>query len=364
MSVNHADIPDEIEQEAAVNDFFDSLDADDTSADALDAGTEAISEALEAPEEVEPAEDADEDSEEPVEAPEDAEDENSEEEKPEEEPEDDLDPVEKRIRNLQSLHDRQMHDMRAQLEALQTWAQNSYQHQVQQHQQLVAAQQAPQVQQNPLANVTPEVLKQGIETDLATTFRQIAAHRPDLMARTISMARETYGNETGEQMQLEYNNYLVQQQAEAQEAKWAALQAQQVEAQQPAQIEATMNTLVNDIADQYGDAFDAIRDDFIAKASESAPAFREYMDGRGLEMTPDAINYFLQKCVNDVREERIMKQASKPKRARKVAPSEHVETSTNGDGNRAEDMTADELAINELLEGAKELSIDTSRPTR
>ena len=363
MSVNHADIPDEHEQEAAVEDFFNNLDNEPNP---LEAGAEAIEEDLEPADEPEGDDGPSEAPEEPEEPSEEPEDEDSEEEDDDEDSVDDTDPVEKRFRNLQSLHDRQMNEMRERMTELQTWAQNSYQHQVQQHQALLAAQQAPQAQQqvNPLANVTPEILKQGIETDLATTFRQIATHRPDLMARTIAEAREIYGNETGDQMQLEYNNHLLQQQNAAQEARWAELQQQQQVAQQPAQIEAAMSTLVDDIAAQYGEAFETIREDFIAKASGAAPAFREYMDGRGLELTPDAINYFLQKCVNDVREERIMKQASKPRRARKVAASEHVETSTNGDGNREEDMTADERAINELLEGAAELSIDTTRPTR
>lgn len=339
--------------EAIVGDFFDSLDA--AEAAESDSGPSVAPEG---------DQDLDEDSESAEEASEDeieATDETElDDETPDEEDEEDLDPVEKRFRGLQSLHDRQMAEVTQQLAAMQQWAQQVYQAQLQQHQaQTVAQQQQYQAQ---VPDPTPEQLKQGVENDLVRTWKTIAPQRPDLVPRMIAQAREAHGNETADAMQVEYNQFLVQQNTIAAQQQYEQLQAQQVERDRPEQMRTQMAEIMGSVAQQYGDAFTAVQDDFIARAKETAPLFREWMDEQGYEITPDAIRHFLVDTLQEVRETNLNKQAAKPRKARKAAPQDHVEGSTSGE--RPEDLSPDQLAINEILEGARELSIDIVAPNR
>lgn len=355
------------EQKAAVEAFFNE-EPENESADALSGGEQAIAEALEQGEETEEVEeesdDADEPSEEPdgddgSDEPDDATDDDGDGDDEEEE----LHPAEAARRRAQAESDRKIAALEQQLQQLQQYAQQVYAQQMQAYQaQQAQTQQAQQA--NPYAGLTKDHVVNAVESDLVGTFQVVAQYRPDLVAPTIASAREKYGHEIGDQMQLEYNQYLLAQERAEREA-YAEQQAQaRASEEAPAQMQQMMVGLIENISSQYGDAFKEIEADFIARAQETAPAFKEYMENQGLEMTPDALHYFLTKCVNDVREERIASQASKPRKPRKVAPEQHVENSTNNQGNRPEDMTEDERAISELLEGARELAIDISSPDR
>lgn len=288
--------------------------------------------------------------------------EDEEDEDGDEDSDEDLDPVEKRIRGLQSLHDRQMAEVQNQLAQMQQWAQQVYQAQLQQQQAMQMAQQeAQKAQQAPIQQVTREQLEGAVEQNVVQAFQWTVANRPDLVATTIALARDKHGHEIADQMQVEYNDYKRQQDVQAQTAMIEAQQQALAERDAPAQIESQMNQIVESIASQYGDAFTEIQGDFLARANETAPAFKEYLESQGLEMTPDAVHWFLNKTVQDVREERLNTKASKPRKPRKIKNEEHIETSTSGHVPQA---TPEDDAINELLEGARALDMDFTLPTQ
>lgn len=350
---DHPDAGD-IDHESIVEGFFDTLDAPEESETASEPSAEA--------ETGEPTAEADSDPEEAPEVDEDEGDEN-EDEDPVEEPADPKDDEtlvdwEKRFKDQQSFHDRQMAQMQRNLEELQAWAQNAYQQQMMQHQQSLQMQQA----QNPYANIDKETLTKQVETDLVSTFRGVAQYRPELVPTTIALAREKYGNEVGDQMMFEYNEYRRAQDQQAMIAQQQAAYEAQMQAEAPAQIQEVMTDIITSVADQYGEAFDAVRPEFVQRVQETAPLYKQYMDEQGYEMTPVAVRQFLVDTFQQLREQKLNEQASKPRRPRKIAASEHVETSTPGNG--GDEQSADDLAISELLQGAKELSIDTNVPNR
>lgn len=360
MSVNHREsLPDQTEndQESIVASFFDELEAAE---DPQEPSEEPVDDEAGDPTGETP-EDAPEASEEPPSV---VEEEDDEEEKSEDENSAEEDPVEKRFRHMQSLHDRQLNEVRAQLDAMNQWAQQVYQSQMAQHQAQMQAQMQVQEAPNPYQHVTDAQIADGVKGDLVTTFRTIVQYRPDKVAKTIAMARETYGNEVGDEMQVEYNSYLVHQQAAAAEARFAEIASQREEEQAPAQIRDTMNSIIASVAQQYGEAFTAVQPEFVERVKANAPLFREYMDSNGYEMTPDAVHHFMVSIFNDIREEKLNEAANKPRKARKTTPQQHVETSTSSSGTRPEDMSADELAINEILQGAAYLDIEHTAPTQ
>lgn len=344
----------EMNHEKVVEDFFAELDAP------------------EAPETLETPEVDESPVEEPEVAPEASEDPEDEDSESEEEPDPTEDPQdealvdwEKRYKDQQSYHDQKIAAVEQQLAQMNEWAQNVYQQQLLQAQQAQAAaqqaaQQAPQTQ-----HVTDQQLLNAVDQDVQRTFQWVALNRPDLVPKVVSMTRknEKYGHDVADEMLLEFTTYQAQQQQARFEAAEQARAQQEAAARAPQQIQETMSSMISGIEQQYGESYKAVELDFIARATETAPQFREYMEAQGLALTPDAIHYFLTKTFNDIREENLSKQASKPRKARKVAPGEHAETSTQGQG-PDDELTADQLAINEILSGAKELAIDTNVPTR
>lgn len=346
----------EMNHEKIVGDFFAQLDE----GEAVDTPDEPEVE----PEEAEDEDSADE-SEPSVEGEEaTTESEDEDDELDEEEPEaeaDEEETWEKRYKDQQAFHDQRMAEVQQQLENMNTWAQQVYEQQVAAQQ--AAAQQAQSAQPaNPLANVTREALANGVESDLVNTFRAVAEHRPDLVAVTIATARDKHGNEIADQMQLDYNQYIIGQEREARQQWEQQAQQERQAAEAPMQIQETMNQIVGNVAQQYGEAFESVREEFTQRAIDTADDFKEYMQQNGYEMTPDAVHHFLVSTFNDVREEKLNAVSSKPRKARRVGKADHIETSTTGD--RPEDMTADDRVINEILMGARELNIDTSTPTR
>ena len=349
----------EMNHEKVVEDFFAELDAPEApetpeEPEAVETPSEELEEAPEASETPE---------EEPGDEQEDLEEESSEEEEPEEE----LHPAEKRRREQQAFYDQKLAQVEAQLQQMNEWAQNVYRRQLLQDQQAQAAAQAAQAQQQgpQAAHVTDQQLVAAVDQDVQRTFHWVALNRPDLVPKVVSLTRENekYGHAVADEMLFEYNQWQQSQVQARYEAEAQARAQAEAEARAPQEIQQTMVSMINGIEQQYGESYKAVEEEFVARATETAPQFRQYMAEQGLPLTPDAIHYFLTKTFNDIREENLNKQASKPRKPRKVAPSEHVETSTQGNGPEAE-PTADSLAINEILAGAKELAIDVSVPTR
>lgn len=343
----------EMNHEQVLDDFLESLDAEDAAEDEVEPeeGDEPDEAVEDAPEAAEDDEDEDSESDDEGEEEDDA---------PKDEDEEAPDAWSKRFSDQQSYHDKQMNEVKAQLEQMNQWAQQVYQAQVTQHQQQVQAQQQ-QAAQNPYASITREQIIAGVENDLPTTFQTVAQHRPDLVPSTISAARAKYGDEVGDQMQFDYNNYVRQSDQQQLVQQRQAEQERQQQEQAPVVIRETMNQIVQGIATHYGDSFESVREDFSTKAMENIEGFKSYMQQQGLEVGPNDVHNYLVGIYNQVHEERLNTLSSKPRKAKRISPKEQVETSTSG--KRSEDMTADEAAINEILLGAKELDIDFSTPT-
>ena len=268
---------------------------------------------------------------------------------------------EERYKALQSHTDQRVAQVQSQLEQMNQWAQQVYQQQLAQQQ---AQAQAQQAQQATPTHVTDEQIVAAVDQDVERAFIWTATNRPDKIPTLVAAARanEKLGHAVADRMLYEFNQYQLEQTQQRYQQDIQQRDQALVEREAPAQMEAMMGQMIDGIAQQYGEAFTGIQDQFVERAKETAPGFKAYMEQQGLPMTPDAVHYFLTKTVNDVREANIAKQASKPRKARKVAASDHVETSTSGA--RPEDATPDDLAISELLEGAKHLSMDMTTPTR
>lgn len=337
--------------EGVVEAFFDSLDAPEVE--------EAPDEAPADEEEPAGHEGTDEDLEE---APEAAESVEEEEEAPVAE-NNEPNTWEERYKQLQSHSDQRYNQLEQKLAQMDQWASQVYQQQLAQTQAAQEAQRtAAAAAQAPVQNVTRDELQAAVDNDPKHAFVWTATNRPDLVPATIAMAREKHGNMVADEMQVEYNQYMIQQESQQRQAYQAQQEASREAEQAPAQIEQVMVGLIEGISDQYGESFKLIETDFVARASETAPQFKEYMNQQGLEITADALHYFLTKTYNDVREMKLNEAASAPAKPRKVTASEHVERSTAGTA--PTDATADELVISELMEGAQALGIDFATPTR
>lgn len=349
----------EMNHEKVVGDFFEAYDA------ALDAekAAEEPSEELEVVEGDETPTDAVSTDEEHSEGDQDEDEDSDDDSDDEEEAAQVPDQWDKRFRDQQSFYDKKLAEVTGQLEQMNQWAQTVYQQQMAQHQ----AQLQAQAQQAPAADTriySDAEIAGAVSQNYEQAFVYAATQRPDLMPRVVAAARadEKLGHAVADEMMFEYSKYqLSQQQKAIDEAREAAV-AQREADLAPAQVQETMGQLVKSVADQYGDAFTAVQDDFITRAQETAPAFREYMEKNGHEMTPDAVRSFLVQTLLDVREQKLNALAAKPRKPKKLSPKEAVESSTSADGSRPEDMSADELAIHELMSGAKELGIDMSTP--
>lgn len=355
MSVNHKTTTDttdsEMNPEKVVGDFFDSLD------ESADEPEEEEDEEVAAPPIVEKAEDEpDEDD--------DEDDDSDDESDNEGDPKDDESEVdwEKRYKDQQSFHDQQMAATQAQLAELQAWAQQSYQSQLQMKQEIEQARQATTSQAS--SYVSDQDLATALDNDAQKTFVWVAQNRPDLVPKMVAMTRqnEKLGHEVADEMMFEYQQYQTNMERAERARIQQQIEADRAQAAAPAHIEEQMIGIIGSIKQQYGAAFDAVEDEFVQRTTETADAFKEYLDQQGLELTPDAIHYFLTKTFNDIREEKLNQKAAKPKRPRKMSAKDHIETSTQGLGD--DTLTADELAINEIIAGAKELSIDTTLPSR
>lgn len=275
-----------------------------------------------------------------------------------EETAEETDTWEDRYRNLQSQKDREIAAVSEQLNTLQQWAQQQYAWQ----QQLVSEQQAQaqqQAQASQRVEITRDQVDSSLDLDPVGTFRYIAQSRPDLMPNLISMVRgkEQLGHEVADQMSAEWTNYQIAQQ---QEMFQRQLQEQQYRTEAPQQVSATMQQILGTLEQRHGETFVALRDEISEKAAETAPHFKQYMEQNGMEVTPQAIADFISQVYLDVREQKMNEAAQKPQRPKKLAPEQHVESSS---ANRHREATPDEDAMNELLQGARALGIDVTQQT-
>lgn len=260
---------------------------------------------------------------------------------------------ERRIRELQSHKDQQIAQLQQQIQAQQQWQQQVYE-QMQQQQVL-----AEQAQRQATGHVTADDLARGLQTSPKETFQWVAHNRPDLIPQLTHLARqtETLGDAAADSMIVEYQNFQIrqmqEQQAAQQQAEYEAYQQQQA----PLIVEQTINGIVESLAEQYPD-FTELSDEVNQLAAERSDQFRTYCYHNGIEITPDVMRDFLRGTYLDVRDARMSQEARKPRKPRKVQSTEHVER--GGPGNGPEELTPDEAAMNEILEGAVKLHMDIS----
>lgn len=349
-------------------DFFENLSDGDSAAGVLDA-IEADNKALDAQAAAEAPEGDDtadtlqdpekgsEDHESEVEAGE--EEQEGEESSEEEDEEVELTPeqvLEKRLRDLQSHKDQQIAQMQRSLQQQQEWAQQAYLQMQQMQQQIMQAAQQPV---SAPQQITPQQLQQNLRTDPVGTFQHIATQRPELMPQLTTIVRQTegMGDVAADSMLLEFQKYQITQLEERRQAEWQQMQDAQYEAELPQIVEQQMTGIVQQLAERYPD-FNELSDDVSTLAAERGPMLEEWCYRNQVEMTPDVIRNFLHETYLDVRDAKLKQKAVAPRKPRTVSPQQHVESSTASHGDTS--LSADQAAMNEILEGARSLSIDIS----
>lgn len=277
----------------------------------------------------------------------------------EEEVEQEEDPAEtdweKRYKDLQAHTDRQLAESNRQLAELQQWAQSAHAWQ----QQVIAERQQEQQQvQQAQVQVSPEQVAQQLDMNPVGTFQWIAHNRPDLMPNVITMVRgkENLGDQVADAMLVEFQQFQLAQYNAQQEQRFEQAAAQN----QPApEVGPVMEQIVHVLEERHGEPFKALNADIAAKATEAAPAFQQYMQSNGLEITPAAIADFVTQIYLDIREEKLNQKAAAPAKPVKLTPAQHVEQTG---GNVPNQATPDDDAINEILQGARALGVDVSAP--
>lgn len=264
--------------------------------------------------------------------------------------EEEPDTWEDRYKNLQSQKDKEIAAVNQRLAEMQNWAQQQYAWQQQQVAEQHQRAQAEQQQQN--VQVSRDQLDQAIETDLRGTFQWVAYNRPDLVGHTIAMVRgkEQYGHEVADLMQVEFNQFLAQQ------TQQQNMQLRQ-EMQAPQQVAEAMGAVETALLERHGESFSALQPEVAAKAQELAPAFKQYMDAHGEEITPKAVFDFMTNVYHDVREAKLTEAAAQPRTAVPLTPQQHVESSNAAPRN---EVSAEEDAINEIVRGAQNMGIEVT----
>ena len=148
----------------------------------------------------------------------------------------------KATRSLQSMKDREMDELRGQMQQQQQYIEQQ------------AAMQQQQSQQQSIESVSDEQIVKGLAQNPHGTFNWLAEAQPHRVSEAISAIREIHGNEMADEAITAYNQNMIQ-------GTQQQMQAQHDEMLRPGVVQSNIQSAMGALSNKYGDEFNDLSDD-------------------------------------------------------------------------------------------------------
>lgn len=243
------------------------------------------------------------------------------------------DPYEKRYKDLQSFSTKQAEELRAQMQQQQALINE-----------LLLKTNAPQeqTQQAVDTRINDKQLSEGIASNPEDSLAWVVHNRPDLVSKAIGMIRQHHGDEMAIQAATDYQIFTAQQQAMQLQQYQQQLEEQRLQAEMPQVIQSGIHTILDQVAEHYGDDFTRL-----------APRLNEALSGLTTidDPSPEGIRNLVERhFLAIMKEDLVNKRIEQSKKPRKLEAGESVDAGTPG---QAPTPTGDDELVDELVKAHK-----------
>lgn len=220
-------------------------------------------------------------------------------------------------------------------------------------------------QQNEVASVSANDLREGMEANLPHTFQWTVQNRPDLVPALITMVRqsETYGDATADQMVVEYAEYKSMLAEHKQQQLIEELRAEREAEQAPLRSQEAMEEVVESLTERFGETFEAMRDEIADRLNTDGREYVEYLQHEAMKagedpadvVTPELIRDMMVDIYLDLREQAMNQQSSEPDKPQPVGAAGGALGS-----NASQPAPADEEQdfLNSFIDGARKADFE------